>query len=64
MILQQVLLGLIFLGAIVYIGLMVYKSFQAKTGCASGCGKCGAIDFSKIEQQLKENNRVVAKPKP
>ena len=66
MILQQVLLGLIFLGAIVYIGSMIYKSFQAKTGCASGCGKCGAIDFAKIEQQLKEkeNRGVLVKPKP
>jgi bacterioferritin-associated ferredoxin len=66
MILQQVLLGIIFLGAIAYIASLVYKSFQAKTGCASGCGKCGAIDFAKIEQQLKEkeNRGVLAKPKP
>jgi hypothetical protein len=66
MILQQVLLGLIFLGAVVYIGSMVYRSFQAKTGCASGCGKCGAIDFAKIEQQVKEKEKggMLAKPKP
>ena len=65
MILQQVLLGLIFLGAVVYIGSMVYKSFQAKTGCASGCGKCGAIDFAKIERQVqeKEKGSSLAKPK-
>jgi hypothetical protein len=54
MLLQQILLSLIFLAAVVYIGLIVYKAFQAKSGCASGCGKCGAIDFSKIEQQIKE----------
>ena len=64
MILQQVLVGLIFLGAIAYLGSLVYKIFQAKTGCASGCGKCGAIDFAKIEQQLKEKeNKGVAKPR-
>jgi len=64
MILQQVLVGLIFLGALAYIGSMVYKIFQAKTGCASGCGKCGTIDFAKIEQQLKEKeNRGVVKPR-
>jgi bacterioferritin-associated ferredoxin len=65
MILQQVLVGLIFLGAIAYIGWIVYKSFQAKTGCASGCGKCGAIDFAKIEQQLKEkeSRSLLAKPR-
>ena len=64
MILQQVLVGLIFFGAIAYIGWIVYKTFQAKTGCASGCGKCGAIDFAKIEQQLKDKeNSVLAKPR-
>jgi hypothetical protein len=56
MLLQQILLILIFLGAVVYLGSIFYKSFQAKSGCASGCGKCGAIDFTKIEQQLKEKN--------
>jgi hypothetical protein len=54
MFLQQILLILIFLGALVYLGSIIYKSFQAKSGCASGCGKCGAIDFTKIEQQIKE----------
>jgi hypothetical protein len=64
MILQQVLVGLIFLGAIAYIGRIVYKSFQAKTGCASGCGKCGAIDLAKIEQQLKEKESRILLAKP
>jgi hypothetical protein len=54
MLLQQIILILIFLGAVVYLGSIIYKSFHAKSGCASGCGKCGAIDFAKIEQQLKE----------
>jgi hypothetical protein len=54
MILQQVLIGLIFTGAIAYIGSLVYRSFRSKAGCASGCGKCGSIDFAKIERQVKE----------
>jgi hypothetical protein len=33
---------------------MVYKAFKSKTVCDTGCGKCGAVDFAKIEQQLKE----------
>jgi hypothetical protein len=57
MIFQQVLIGLIFLAAIVYVGSLVYRSFQAKSGCASGCGKCGAIDFAKIEQQIKQKEK-------
>jgi len=54
MILQQIVLILIFLGALIYLGSTIYKSFQAKSGCASGCGKCGAVDFGKIEQQIKD----------
>ena len=52
--LQQILVLLIFVAAIAYIGRLVYKSFQAKTGCDSGCGKCGAVDFAKIEAELRE----------
>jgi hypothetical protein len=52
--LQQILVGVIFLGAVYYVGRMVYRSFQAKSACASGCGKCGAIDFQKIEAQIKK----------
>jgi hypothetical protein len=52
---QQIIIGLIFIVALIYLGRMVYRSFKANEGCASGCGKCGAIDFKKIEQQLQEN---------
>ena len=51
---QQILVILIFLAAVGYLARMLYKSFQAKsTGCATGCGKCGAVDFEKIEAQIK-----------
>jgi hypothetical protein len=51
---QQIILILIFLGAVFYIGRLIYRSFQAKHACSTGCGKCGAVDFNKIEKQLKE----------
>jgi hypothetical protein len=51
---QQVIVIAIFIVAVAYIGRLVYKSFQAKSACDSGCGKCGAVDFNKIEKQLKE----------
>jgi hypothetical protein len=54
MIFQQILLILVFAAAVFYIGSVIYKSFQAKSGCSSACGKCGAIDFTKIEEQIKE----------
>ncbi|WP_254085053.1 FeoB-associated Cys-rich membrane protein [Dawidia cretensis] len=54
---QTILMLVVFAGAVAYLGRMVYRSFRAKTssaGCASGCGKCGAVDFNKIEQQLRQ----------
>jgi hypothetical protein len=56
MILQQILLIALFASAVAYLGYIVYKSFSAKSGCASGCGKCG-IDFKKIERDLKASKR-------
>jgi hypothetical protein len=43
-----------FLGALAYVGRLILRSFQAKSACASGCGKCGAVDFQKIEAQIKK----------
>jgi hypothetical protein len=49
---QQVVIGIIFLSALGYLGRMIYRSFPAKNACATGCGKCGAVDFEKIEKQI------------
>lgn len=51
---QNLLVALLFMASLTYVGRLVYRSFRAKSACASGCGKCGAVDFAKIEQQLKE----------
>jgi hypothetical protein len=51
---QQVLIILLFTAAVAYLGRLIYKSFQAKSGCATGCGKCGAVDFAKLEEQLRQ----------
>jgi hypothetical protein len=52
---QSIIVLVIFALAVFYVGRLAYKSFfKAKAGeCASGCGKCGAVDFSKLEQELK-----------
>jgi formate dehydrogenase assembly factor FdhD len=52
---QQVLIGLIFSGACFYLGRMIFRSFQAKHACTSGCGKCGATDLEKIEKNIPAN---------
>jgi hypothetical protein len=48
---QQTIIILLFVGALAYLGRMIYRSFQSKS-CATGCGKCSAVDFNKIERQL------------
>ena len=52
---ENIIIILIFLSAIVYLGNIVYKNFNPKNkaGCAKGCGSCGAIDFDKIALQME-----------
>ena len=56
---QELIILVIFLAAAFYMGRMLYRSFAAKSGCAKGCGSCGAIDFKKIQQEL-EKKRAAA----
>jgi hypothetical protein len=56
---QGILVALIFAGALAYLGRLVFRHFDEKETCVSGCGKC-AVDFSKIEKQLAEKST----PKP
>jgi hypothetical protein len=51
---QSLIVLVIFITAVVYAGRLAYKTFFVKTACATGCGKCGAVDFDKIEKQLKQ----------
>lgn len=50
---QGILVALIFAGAVAYLGWTIYKQLQGKATCATGCGKCGVVDFKKIEAELK-----------
>ena len=52
--LQLIAIIILFAGAAFFLGRMVYRSFQVKTACSTGCGKCGAIDFEKIEEQIRQ----------
>ena len=47
---QIILVGLLFVAALFYIARIIYRSIAPKSSgsCASGCGKCGASDFSKV----------------
>lgn len=46
---ENIVIGVVFLGALAYLGNMVRKQFTAKNnaGCAKGCGSC-QIDMSKF----------------
>jgi hypothetical protein len=50
---QQLVVTIIFIAAVAYLARLVYRSFQAKTACATGCGKCG-VDFKKLENELRQ----------
>lgn len=50
---QQLLIGILFLAAVAYVIRLIVKSLQAKSGCATNCGKCGTIDVDKIEKQIR-----------
>jgi bacterioferritin-associated ferredoxin len=54
---QGILVALLFVGAVAYLGWIVYKQLQAKSACAAGCGKCSVVDFKKIEAELKSKGR-------
>ena len=44
---QEIVVSVLFAGALFYVGRIVYRSFQAKSACGTNC-KCG-VDFSNIE---------------
>ena len=50
---QQLIIVLLFGGALFFVGRMIYKAFQAKAGCATGCAKCSAVDFKQIEEKIR-----------
>jgi hypothetical protein len=51
---QEIIVGIVFAGAVFYVGQLVYRSLQSKSACTTGCGKCGALDIQKIEAQIKK----------
>jgi hypothetical protein len=50
---ENIIIITVFLGAIYYLGTIVWKNFFAKNsaGCVKGCGSCGNIDFEKIVRE-------------
>jgi hypothetical protein len=55
---QQIIVIGLFVGAAAYLGRLLYRSFQAKNACESGCGKCGTLELEKIEKSLKSKTQL------
>lgn len=53
---QQILVSIIFLGALGFLATLMIRSFRAKEGCVSGCGKCSTEEIRGM--------RDIATPKP
>ncbi|MEQ8809070.1 MAG: FeoB-associated Cys-rich membrane protein [Imperialibacter sp.] len=47
---ETIIIGLLFVGAVVFLGRKVYLSLKVDKGCAKGCG-CSEAD---IQKALKE----------
>jgi hypothetical protein len=54
---QSILIGIIFTGALAYLAVTIRKQFVAKNSCAKGCG-CSALDLEKIENQIKQQKTI------
>ncbi|MEQ8362539.1 MAG: hypothetical protein RIF39_02650 [Cyclobacteriaceae bacterium] len=50
---QYILIGLLAMGAIAYLGWMIFQSFAA-TDCKSGCGSCGPLDVKAIQKAIAD----------
>lgn len=55
---QYILIGLLAIGAVAYLGWMIFKSFTS-TDCKSGCGSCGALDVKAIQKSIEEKKATV-----
>jgi FeoB-associated Cys-rich membrane protein len=49
---QQIIISILFISAALYLGRALYRSFQAKNTCESGCGKCGVAELEKVKKTI------------
>lgn len=51
---QEIIVGIIFLIAVGYIGKLAFGAFKGDSGCAKGCdGACSSLDVEHIEKSYK-----------
>ena len=55
---QEIIVILIFVVAVFYLVRLLYGNFTTDAGCPKGCGSCSAVDFKKIEREIREREKV------
>jgi hypothetical protein len=59
---ESIAIGVLFIAALVYLGVLVQKNFQVKdTGCAKGCGSCSQPTETRNK---KATNNTIAGVQP
>jgi hypothetical protein len=51
---QEIIIGLLFITASIFLVRSIYLHFTRKEACKTGCGSCSAVDFEKIEKQINK----------
>jgi hypothetical protein len=44
---QEVITGILFFGALFFMGRMLWRQYKAEDGCGEGCHGCDIAEFSK-----------------
>ena len=57
---QNILVGILFIGAVYYLFRIFRKAFSVKegAGCSKGCtGACGTLDMEKLVKKIEEQEK-------
>jgi hypothetical protein len=54
---QEIIIALIFIGAVAYLIRLFLKRQDKDAGCSNGCSACSTVDFEAIEGKFKEKNK-------
>ncbi|MEM8893658.1 MAG: FeoB-associated Cys-rich membrane protein [Bacteroidota bacterium] len=49
---QEFIVGAIFLAALFFLGRLVYRAFKGNPSCSGGCDSCNTIDVDAIEKKI------------
>jgi FeoB-associated Cys-rich membrane protein len=53
---QEIIIGILFVLALFFLGRMVYRAFTQKENCSAGCS-CSNVSIKEIEAKMKNDTR-------